>query len=142
MELARTEHPKLRFECAEMLEFMMKQQPESLSSVCAFYSVFHLPRIIHPKLFTAIYESLQPSGSLLLTLTPHASECYENDWLGGSRMYFSQFSAETYELLLRDIGFELVAKVIAIFNISFTMPVLIILSLDPATSRSPFPRRK
>lgn len=80
-----------RFEQGEMTEFVLQQKSESLDAISLLYTVFHLPRVVHVKLFAGIFEALKPGGSLLVTLSPHAAETYEDEWLGtSSRMYWSQ----------------------------------------------------
>ncbi|XXQ39022.1 Methyltransferase domain-containing protein [Plasmodiophora brassicae] len=111
IELACREFPE-HVECfrrAEMLEYVDSVPNGSLAGVCALFSVFHLPRATHTRLFDGILSALCPGGVLLITVSPDASEYYETDFFG-AKMYYSQFSAEWYELTLTQLGFEMIAK--------------------------------
>ena len=80
---------------------------EAFDAVIMFYALFHLPREEHPKLIRRIYRWLKPKGLLLLTVTKSSNDSYTEDNFFGATMFWSNFSLDDYQFLLRDIGFVL-----------------------------------
>ena len=81
--------------------------PSSFSGAVAFYSVFHLPREVHPELFRRIYRWLKPGGHLLATLTLLGEEAYTEDDFFGETMYWSNYGMGEYKDILAECGFRL-----------------------------------
>ncbi len=78
----------------------------SFDAVICLYMVFHLPSLVHRKLFEQIAEWIKPGGYLFVTVTEVAEETVDEFW--GVPMYWSSLSRKEYEKLLQDVGFELV----------------------------------
>lgn len=110
--LARINNPdhQSAFKVGEMLSEIKNHQENSIAGVCAFFSIFHIPRTHHVSLLSAIYDSIKPNGVFLMTCHPSKWEDINNNWLvEDNQMFWSQFSNEWYELTLQEIGFTLVS---------------------------------
>jgi ubiquinone/menaquinone biosynthesis C-methylase UbiE len=102
--LARTNVPAATFIHAD---FTRIELPEaSLDGVTAFYSISHVPREHHPRVFARIARWLVPGGLFLATLGATDNPDWVGDWLGGP-MFFSSHDADTNRALLRAAGFTL-----------------------------------
>jgi SAM-dependent methyltransferase len=78
----------------------------SFDGVTAFYSISHVPRERHGRLFETIRRWLAPGGLFLATLGARDSPDWTGPWLGDV-MFFSSYGAEENRRLLRTAGFEL-----------------------------------
>ena len=108
IELARKNNPDYQsaFVVGEMLSEMQNQAKNSIAGVCAFFSIFHIPRTHHVSLLTSIYANLKSDGVLLITIDPTAWEDVNENWLvENNKMYWSFFSSKWYEITLQEIGF-------------------------------------
>jgi len=111
VELAKINVPKGTFICQDMTQ--LDFPPASFDGICSFYAIIHIPREEHHALLENFYRMLKIGGAVLLCLGA-------DDLLGdieedyhGHRMYWSHFDADTNEIMLREIGFNIhVAKVI------------------------------
>jgi len=81
--------------------------PAHFDAVVAFYSVFHLPREEHRKLFSRIYEWLKPGGYLLATVGMGNEPAYTEDDFFGTTMYWSNYGLEEYEEILSSLGYNI-----------------------------------
>jgi SAM-dependent methyltransferase len=79
----------------------------SFDAVVALYTIFHLPRGEHGRLFTNIRRWLRPGGYLVATLTNEAEEPYTEDDFFGTEMYWSNFGMLEYAAMLVENGFEI-----------------------------------
>jgi len=112
IELAKQEYPE-NSECykvAEMLEFTKSQRENSISGAIALNTIFHLPRTTHVELLVHLQRVLKPGSALLFNVPENADEGYEENWLGASTMYWSNFSVDWYEMTLKELGYELIMK--------------------------------
>lgn len=90
----------------EMLDFMRSQPEKSLGGVIGLFSINHIDRVKHVDLFTQVYRALQPDGVFLITAGDHAWEGESQNWFG-EHMYWSGFSYQVYQLILEELGFEI-----------------------------------
>jgi ubiquinone/menaquinone biosynthesis C-methylase UbiE len=104
IESARALVPKATFIHGDFAE--MDLPDASLTGVVALYSVSHIPREDHARLFARIARWLVPGGLFLATLGAADSPDWVGPWLG-EPMFFSSFDAETNRALLRAAGFTL-----------------------------------
>ncbi|KAF4548961.1 Methyltransferase domain-containing protein 1 [Elsinoe fawcettii] len=104
IELAKQHAPKATYMVGDMMELQFEDG--RFDAVCAFYSVFHLPREEHGEMLRRVYRWLKPGGKLLVNLTNKADVGTVEEWLG-SRMYQSGYGAEENEKLVRGAGFEI-----------------------------------
>ena len=105
LSLARAHVPEAVFIQADMMHLNI--QPNSVDAVVAFYSIIHVPREDHPKLFRRIRKWLKPSGVFMAALgTEDTCAHFEEDWLGAP-MCWSGYDAGTNRDLIRGAGFDL-----------------------------------
>jgi ubiquinone/menaquinone biosynthesis C-methylase UbiE len=84
--------------------------PESsFDAVVAFYVIFHVPRDEQVDLLRQVHHWLRPGGYLLATTSASSEAGYTEDDFFGVSMYWSNFSQPEYEMILRNVGFVLVA---------------------------------
>ena len=79
---------------------------ESFDGITAFYSISHLPRDEHSRLFERIVHWLRPGGFFLATLGADDTPDWTGDWLGVP-MFFSSFDADTNRRLIETAGLAL-----------------------------------
>lgn len=81
----------------------------SFEAVTALYTIFHIPRGEHARLFRNMHRWLQPGGYLLATLTREPQEsCIEPDFFGAP-MYWSSYGMAEYRAMLAEAGFEILS---------------------------------
>jgi ubiquinone/menaquinone biosynthesis C-methylase UbiE len=78
IKVARTRHPDLRFDVADMRA--LPAADASLAGLVAFYSVIHLPRPEIPSAFAEFHRVLAPGGTLLVVMHGGAGEEGADDW--------------------------------------------------------------
>lgn len=64
IELARRDHPELRFEVGSMLDLDLPDG--SVDGILACYSIIHVPRELRPRVFAEFFRVLAPGGQLML----------------------------------------------------------------------------
>jgi SAM-dependent methyltransferase len=80
----------------------------SFDAVVALYTIIHIPRGEHDRLFRNIRRWLKPGGYLLATLANEPKEaCTEQDFFGAP-MYWSSYGISEYRAMLAEAGFEIV----------------------------------
>ena len=104
IELARTNVPEATFIHGDLT--LIDLPEASLDGVTAFYSIAHVPREHHPRVFARIARWLVPGGLFLATLGATDDPDWIGEWLGGP-MFFSSHDADTNRALLRAAGFTL-----------------------------------
>jgi ubiquinone/menaquinone biosynthesis C-methylase UbiE len=80
----------------------------SLDAVTAFYSLTHVPRVLHAELFRRIASWLRPGGYLLVTLSATGQSNGVQDDFVGVPMYFSGYGPARNRDLLRAAGLDVV----------------------------------
>jgi ubiquinone/menaquinone biosynthesis C-methylase UbiE len=78
IKVARTRHPDLVFEVADLRE--LPAADASLGGLVAFYSVVHLRRPDLPAAFTEFARVLAPGGLLLIGMHGGTGEIGADDW--------------------------------------------------------------
>jgi SAM-dependent methyltransferase len=79
----------------------------SVDAVVAFYSIIHVPRDDHRRLFSSIYEWLRPGGVFVTSLGTRDDAGDTDDWIDGVTMYWNSYDAETNLAMLGHAGFEI-----------------------------------
>jgi len=109
-QLLGAHHNICSFTVREMMDWCRKQKDNSIAGLLAFFSIYHLPRNQHVDLLSQIFRILKENAPLLFSAPAKSFENYDINWLGISKMYWSSFSVEWYEITARDIGFEFISK--------------------------------
>ncbi|CAE7292588.1 BDH1, partial [Symbiodinium necroappetens] len=110
IELAKKLVPSDRatFLCSDMAS--MDFEKESFDAICAFFSVFHLPRRDQAAFFVRVASWLRPGGRFVFNLgsglEDGEGECLESDFLGAAMVWSSYPREQTLELLQK-AGFAL-----------------------------------
>jgi len=102
--LARKNVPEATFIHGDLTRIELPDA--SFDGVTAFYSISHVPREDHPRVFARIARWLVPGGLFLATLGATDNPDWVDEWLGGP-MFFSSHDAATNRALLRAAGFRL-----------------------------------
>lgn len=105
LQLARKNVPEATFVHGDFSELAFPER--SFDGVTAFYSISHVPRDEHARLFTRVAGWLKPGGLFLATLGAEESPDWTGDWLEVP-MFFSNHDAGENRRLLRDAGLSLV----------------------------------
>ena len=84
----------------------------TLDAAVAFFSLFHIPREDHPRLFRRIRAWLKPGGYLMCTLSLDSEAGYTEDDFFGAKMYWSNYGLSEYEEMLAGIGFTMLRSTI------------------------------
>lgn len=102
---ARRNVPTATFIQRDMVE--LELSPASFDAVTSFYSIIHVPRSEHARLFEEIATWLRPAGLFVAYLGARPLEVgYEEDW-HGAPMYWSHFDGETNKRLVEEAGLNL-----------------------------------
>ena len=114
IELAQKLVPSDRatFLCSDMTS--MDFEEKSFDAVCAFFSVFHLPRRDHAAFFSRVASWLRPGGRFVFNLgsgfEDGEGECgLESDFLG-TTMVWSSYPRDQTLALLQEAGLSLVKE--------------------------------
>jgi ubiquinone/menaquinone biosynthesis C-methylase UbiE len=105
LDLARKNVPEATFVRADFSELTFSGG--SFDGIAAFYSISHVPRDEHARLFARAIGWLKPGGLLLATLGADESPDWTGEWLGVP-MFFSSYDADENRRLLRTAGLSLV----------------------------------
>jgi SAM-dependent methyltransferase len=100
--LARKNVPHATFVQADMSEVSFPEG--SIDGVTAFFSIIHVHRDLHARLFESIANWLKPGGVLVAALGKRgASEQWEDNWLG-ARMFWSFHDPEMAQEQITEAG--------------------------------------
>ncbi|MBH1938824.1 class I SAM-dependent methyltransferase [Streptomyces sp. AV19] len=80
VEVARRNHPHLRFEVGSMLELDVPDG--TLGGLTAWYSVIHVPREQRPRVFAEFHRVLAPGGQMLLGFQVGDETSHRTDGFG------------------------------------------------------------
>lgn len=107
IELAKANVPNATFICQDMTK--LDFPAGSFDGICSFYAIIHIPREEHHALLESFYRMLKPNGLTLLCLgAENLLDDIEEDF-HGQRMYWSHFDADTYETMLKEVGFNILS---------------------------------
>jgi len=104
LELARVRVPEANFVKMDMrqLEF----DADCFDGICAFYSLFHVPREEHLQVLIGFNRLLRQDGILLFSSGRGAWEGIED--FHGTRMFWSHPDREVTQQLVMDAGFAVI----------------------------------
>jgi len=136
---ARQNVPEATFIHGDLAEIELPEA--SFDGVAALYSISHVPREEHARLFARIARWLVPGGLFLATLGATDSPHWVGEWLGVP-MFFSSHDADTNRALLRAAGFTLeVDEIVAMREPEGSVTFLWVIARKPAgaapTTRTP-----
>ena len=108
IERAQRNVPNARFHQGDMTE--LNFEPAAFDAVVGFFSIIHVPRNEHPRLFQKIASWLRPEGLFVAGLGATSLESGTDvDW-HGAPMYWSHFDSATNKRLVEDAGLEVVSS--------------------------------
>lgn len=101
---ARKNVPRAEFFRMNMIDLDLPTA--SFDGLVACYSLFHVPREQHRRIFELFRDVLKPSGCMLVSIG-------SSDWEGteeyyGVEMYWSHYSPEQTAAIISDCGFRLI----------------------------------
>ncbi|HYZ91824.1 MAG TPA: class I SAM-dependent methyltransferase [Actinomycetota bacterium] len=105
LALARKNVPSAHLVLADMSDVAFRVA--SVEAVLAFYSIIHVPRQDHERLFGAIFRWLRPGGIFAVNLVAGDNPGGFDTWIDDVRMYWSGFDAATNVELVHDAGFQI-----------------------------------
>ena len=146
IERAQRNVPNARLLQGDMTE--LNFEPATFDAVVDFFSIIHVPRNEHPRLFRKIASWLRPEGLFVAGLGASSLESgIEADW-HGAPMYWSHFDSDTNRRLVEDAGLELVSfecrwsTIMSVVNRSGKMSVHERIDIDPErTGKAPSAQR-
>jgi ubiquinone/menaquinone biosynthesis C-methylase UbiE len=103
LELARVHVPEVRFAMMDMRE--LEFEPESFDGICAFYSLFHIPKEEHRRVIASFFRLLRHDGVLLFSTGRCAWQGVEE--FHGARMFWSHPDREVTRQHVVDAGFDI-----------------------------------
>jgi ubiquinone/menaquinone biosynthesis C-methylase UbiE len=106
LKLARVHVPEATFTKMDMrqLEF----DAASFDGICAFYSLFHVPREEHLQVLIRFSRALRQDGVLIFSSGKSAWQGVEN--FHGARMFWSNPNREVTRQLVVDAGFAVIVS--------------------------------
>ncbi|MET8812808.1 methyltransferase domain-containing protein [Streptomyces sp. NPDC004549] len=111
VEIARREHPGLRFEQGSMLELPLPDG--ALAGVVSWYSSIHTPLDRLPALFREYRRALTPGGHLLLAFQAGGHpRRHDQPWGHPVALDFLRRDPEHMAALLGDTGFTLTSRTV------------------------------
>ncbi|MHA1109868.1 MAG: class I SAM-dependent methyltransferase [Promethearchaeota archaeon] len=106
IELARNNVPNATFLCKDMTQLDFPEA--SFYGILGYYSIIHVPRDEHFKLFSAVFHFLKPGGVALMSLHRADDPEYLYDDYFGTNMYWSGFDHKTNLEFLKKVGFTII----------------------------------
>ena len=108
IDRAQRNVPNARFHQGDMTEIHF--EPDTFDAVVGFFSIIHVPRNEHPRLFQKIASWLRPEGLFVAGLGATSLESgIDADW-HGAPMYWSYFDSATNRRLVEDAGLQVVSS--------------------------------
>jgi ubiquinone/menaquinone biosynthesis C-methylase UbiE len=106
LEMARINVPQAQFIKKDMTDLDFAES--SFDGLTAFYSIIHVLRTNHEKLFQDLHRILKPGAPMLVSLG-------RNEWEGtedfhGAHMFWSHYGPEKSLRLIKQAGFEIVSE--------------------------------
>lgn len=104
VKLAKKNIPAGSFKIKDIAS--LKENEFEVEAVVSFYTIFHLPRKKHQKLFKIINSFLRTDGLLLITMGA-------SNWEGtgdfyNTQMYWSHYGPEKNRKIIEKAGFEII----------------------------------
>lgn len=112
IEVARRDHPHLRFEVGSMTDLALTDA--SVAGLLAFWSLIHIPDDAVPTVFRHFRRVLRPGGPLLLGFHVGDESKLKTQGYGGHPMnvYVHRRRPDTVAAWLRDAGFTVEAQML------------------------------
>jgi SAM-dependent methyltransferase len=112
IEIARRDHPGLRFEVGSMTDLDLPDS--SVAGVLAWFSLIHVPDGEIPGVFAHFHRVLRPGGVLLLGFHLGDESQFRTDGYGGHpmRVYVHRRPPERVAGWLRDVGFHVEGELV------------------------------
>lgn len=104
IELARQNVPKATFKVKNMS--LLKHGEYNVETVVSFYTIFHLPRENHLKLFKIINSFLPKNGLMLISMGSSEWEGTEDDF-HGAKMFWSHYGVRKNREIFKEAGFKI-----------------------------------
>lgn len=106
IERAKKLAPLATYICDDYL----RMSDDRYDVITAFYSIIHIERALHQRVFEKLYNQLGDLGLAVVTVGHDEWEGYEDDWLGveGAKMYWSHYSIDQYHEMLNTINFNII----------------------------------
>jgi SAM-dependent methyltransferase len=129
LELARRNVPEATFIQGDFSDVAFPDK--SFGGVAAFYSISHVPRDEHARLFARIAGWLKPGGLFLVTLGAEDIPDWTGEWLGVP-MFFSSHDADENRRLLRAAGLSLLLdEIVTVYEPEGEVSFLWVLAQNP-----------
>ena len=104
--LAKQNVPNATFLCADLTQLHFPAG--TFDGICSYYAIIHIPREEHHALLSKFHHMLKSGGVALLCLGAENLVDDLDDNYFGTTMYWSHFDTETYDAMLKEIGFRLI----------------------------------
>lgn len=104
IELARQNVPSATFKIKDISS--LKPGEYNVEAVVSFYTIFHLPRENHLKLFKIINSFLPKNGLILVSMGSSEWEGTENDF-HGAKMFWSHYGVRKNREIIKEAGFKI-----------------------------------
>ncbi|WP_412102990.1 class I SAM-dependent methyltransferase [Plantactinospora sp. KLBMP9567] len=112
IDLARREHPDLRFEVGSMTDLQLADA--SIAALLAFWSLIHIRDNVVPTVFGHFHRVLRPGGPLMLGFHVGDESRLKTQGYGGHPMkvYVHRRQPDQVAAWLRDAGFTVKAQMV------------------------------
>ena len=104
LAMARRNVPAAEFILMDMTELAFRDS--SFDGISAFYSIIHIPREMHPGIFSDFHRLLKPDGIMLVSLGSTDWEGTEN--FHGKKMFWSHYAPERSYEIIAETGFNII----------------------------------
>ena len=105
LKLARENVPQASFIKEDMTRLGFKN--DSFDGLTAFYSIIHVPREKHSRLFHSFHRILKPNGIMLVSMGLSKLETIDEHL--GTDMFWSYYSSNKSLRLVKDAGFQIMS---------------------------------
>jgi SAM-dependent methyltransferase len=112
VELARRDHPDLRFEVGSMTELALADA--SVAGLLAWYSIIHVPDDVIPQVFADFRRVVRPGGVVLLGFRVGDEHRLKTSGYGGRPMSVHVYlrSPERVAAFLHDAGLPVETRIV------------------------------
>ncbi|CZT15953.1 related to O-methyltransferase [Ramularia collo-cygni] len=105
LRLAKSSCPEAELVAGDMS--LLSFPSKTYDGVVYFYTIFHLPRAEQKNLLEKIYAWLKPGGMFLCNFAAVDEDAIHGEFLGHG-MFWSSFSADANQSMVKEVGFEMV----------------------------------
>jgi ubiquinone/menaquinone biosynthesis C-methylase UbiE len=129
IDLARRDHPGLRFEVGSMTDLHLTDA--SVAGLLAFWSLIHVPDHAMPQVFGQFRRVLRPGGLLLLGFHVGDQSRLKTTGYGGHpmRVHVHRRQPERVAAWLRDAGFTVEAQML--IDLDESVPGAVLFARQP-----------